>query len=95
MSHVGVAATTPGPGVHEGFAAAAAGVEPAAPPLGAASTSLATTRPPGPVPARAERSMPLAPASFFANPDATTRPPDAAADDPPAGNGAGMDCGFG
>lgn len=84
ISHVGVAATTPGPGVHAGFAGAAGAL--AAPPLGAASTSLATTRPPGPVPARADRSMPLAPASFLASPDATTRPSDAAAD-PPGGWG--------
>ena len=75
-AHVGVAATTPGPGVHDGFAGAAA----ATPPFAPASTSLATTRPPGPVPARADRSIPLAPAFFLASPEATTRPPSDAGD---------------
>lgn len=84
-AHVGVAATTPGPGVHDGFAGAAA----AAPPLAPASTSLATTRPPGPVPARADKSMPFAPAVFLANPEATTRPPSDDAAAPPGGAAAG------
>lgn len=76
-AYVGVAATTPGPGVHAGFAGAAAAAAP--PALAPASTSRATTRPPGPVPERADRSMPWAPAFFFARPEATTRPSDEAA----------------
>lgn len=80
-AHVGVAATTPGAGVHDDSAGAEAGGDPA-PPLGAVATSLETTRPPGPVPARADRSMPITPASFLASPEATTRPPELAEDPP-------------
>mmetsp|Transcript_6207 Transcript_6207/g.20244 ORF Transcript_6207/g.20244 Transcript_6207/m.20244 type:complete len:212 (-) Transcript_6207:602-1237(-) len=68
----GVAVVAPGVGVH--FFCIDV-VVPAAAPV----TSRATTRPPGPLPLRVVTSTPASDASFFAYPDAGTRPPGAKA----------------
>mmetsp|Transcript_31448 Transcript_31448/g.66596 ORF Transcript_31448/g.66596 Transcript_31448/m.66596 type:complete len:479 (-) Transcript_31448:764-2200(-) len=74
----GVAATTPGAGVHLGLEGAAAFLA-GAPPEAAFWTSPAVMRPPGPVPATVLISTPISVAIFLASGEATTRPPAEAA----------------